>query len=146
MSHIPHMSIAVRALIFRDKSVLCAYYPNDNHYSLPGGRVEPDESLLEALQRECEEELGLSYDSEDFVALLEHRFSKQGQDIHELTAYFKVETEIEQFVSQEPGLEFKFIPVERLASVTLLPEAAVRIIHDYCDGKVEYFYSTLQNI
>ena len=55
--------IAVSAAIFRDGKVLLtrrARSPAKGFYSLPGGRVEFGESLHQALNREVDEETGLT--------------------------------------------------------------------------------------
>ena len=55
--------IAVSAAIFRDGKVLLtrrARSPAKGFYSLPGGRVEFGESLRQALNREVDEETGLT--------------------------------------------------------------------------------------
>lgn len=52
---------AVRALILQDQHVLLLRKGGDERgerYALPGGGQEPGESLLDALQRECREEIG----------------------------------------------------------------------------------------
>jgi 8-oxo-dGTP diphosphatase len=56
--------------VFRDDSVLLAARarpPLERLYSLPGGLVEPGESLTEAALRELEEEVGLAADMIGFV-------------------------------------------------------------------------------
>lgn len=50
---------AVRAIVFdKDNNVALLSVSNKNYYKLPGGGVEEGESIQEALQRECQEELG----------------------------------------------------------------------------------------
>ena len=58
-----------RALIIDDNNVvtLCNYC---NVYLLPGGKVEDNESVIEGLLRELEEELGLGFDKEELKELV----------------------------------------------------------------------------
>lgn len=58
---IPGIRNAVRAVITRNDAVLLQLKVDDNgteHYALPGGAQEHGERLVDALQRECEEEIG----------------------------------------------------------------------------------------
>ncbi len=58
---IPGIRNAVRAVITKDDSVLLQRKVDDNgteRYALPGGAQEHGERLTDALQRECEEEIG----------------------------------------------------------------------------------------
>ncbi len=58
MMPIPYFRIRPTAVIVRDESVLLVEYDDENgiHYNFPGGGVEPDESIYEALHREVWEE------------------------------------------------------------------------------------------
>ena len=47
----------VRAIIIRDGKLL-VLKKTDGSYGLPGGAHDPDESLVQGLQRECHEEIG----------------------------------------------------------------------------------------
>ena len=49
---------SVRAIVFRDDSVLVVKAPMGYYYILPGGRVEGGEKFLETLSREMLEETG----------------------------------------------------------------------------------------
>ena len=54
----PQLVTSVRALVFRDGSILLMQNVNGPHI-LPGGRVESGESHLDALRRELVEEAGV---------------------------------------------------------------------------------------
>ena len=61
--------IHVMAAVIRDaeRRILIAKRPDDAHqgglWEFPGGKLEPGESRLEALQRELREELGITVQS-----------------------------------------------------------------------------------
>ena len=48
-----------RAIIIRNKKLLLVTGHDENYYWTPGGGVENDESVLDALHRELQEELGI---------------------------------------------------------------------------------------
>lgn len=47
-------------LIIRDRKLLLAYSKNKNCFYLPGGKIDKDETSIEALRREIGEELNLA--------------------------------------------------------------------------------------
>jgi 8-oxo-dGTP pyrophosphatase MutT (NUDIX family) len=58
--------IGVKGLIRnKDGNILMLHIPewghNPAHWDLPGGRMDPDETFLETLKRELEEEIGVTY-------------------------------------------------------------------------------------
>ena len=67
---IPGIRNAVRAVITRDNAVLMQRKIDDygtEHYALPGGAQEHGERLTDALQRECEEEIGTRIEIVDLL-------------------------------------------------------------------------------
>ena len=68
----------VAAVIRQDEAVLCVQRPeNDKEYiskkwEFPGGKVELQESLHAALQREIEEELALEIRVRDLIQVVQH--------------------------------------------------------------------------
>jgi ADP-ribose pyrophosphatase YjhB (NUDIX family) len=67
------MRRAVRAIIINDDRLLVMHRNKfgDEYDTLPGGNVEPGESLEEALKREVEEETQVTFDSPRLV-FIEH--------------------------------------------------------------------------
>lgn len=61
--------IGIKALIRNDQGdILMVHIPawsgNEEHWDLPGGRMEPGESFLDTLKRELLEEIGVAYEGE----------------------------------------------------------------------------------
>jgi len=71
----PAIRNAVRALIVRDDRVLLLRKEGGGQgerFALPGGAQDPGETLLEALQRECQEEIGTQVDIGDLLTVADY--------------------------------------------------------------------------
>ena len=72
--------IHVMAAVIRDaeRRILIAKRPDDAHqgglWEFPGGKLEPGESRLEALQRELHEELGITVQQARPLIDLQHNY------------------------------------------------------------------------
>jgi len=54
-----HLRKAARAIVLNDKGEIALIHASKNHYNkLPGGGIDPDESIKDALMREIMEETG----------------------------------------------------------------------------------------
>jgi len=69
------------------------------HWSLPGGKVEDGESLLDAITRECEEEMGFMPESIKLVPI--EKFTTDGNYFSYHTFYCIVETEFTPELNHE---------------------------------------------
>lgn len=59
MASIKNFHIGIKAVIVQNNKALLLKDPRFNGYDLPGGRIDKDEDIEEALKRELFEELGL---------------------------------------------------------------------------------------
>jgi 8-oxo-dGTP diphosphatase len=65
---------SAHVVLFKDDKVLILRRSKtDNwmpgHYGLPGGKVEPNETITDALSRECKEEVSINVLPKDFIFL-----------------------------------------------------------------------------
>ena len=65
-------SIKVRAILYHNDNILVANY--NGIYLLPGGKVESNESIYDALQRELLEETGVLYTESELKPILKLRY------------------------------------------------------------------------
>ena len=87
------VTVVVGILIDGAGRVLVTRRAPDAHqgglWEFPGGKVEADETLLEALTRELREELGVSVEAAEALMVLEHDYGdKQVRlDVHRVTRW-----------------------------------------------------------
>lgn len=82
------MRISVRAIIKHQDRVFLVKHKQKDYFSLPGGRLEENESLKNALSREIYEELGIKAVIGEMIAV--HEFAYPGGDIS-LDFFFAIE-------------------------------------------------------
>jgi ADP-ribose pyrophosphatase YjhB (NUDIX family) len=88
--------VSVKAVVIQDGRLLVTRNVDDegDFFLLPGGGQEPGESLPEALQRECREEVGAHVEVHDLVLVRDyigrnHEFAATNSDFHQVELMFR---------------------------------------------------------
>lgn len=121
-SHKPTHRVGVFALIF-DKAgrVLISRRVDSGWFNLPGGGVEPDESMPEGLVREVREETSLEVEVGPLVGV----YSKPQK--HELVLTFRATVIGGELLPSDEADYHSWIAPDELDSVKLLPKHRERI-------------------
>jgi 8-oxo-dGTP diphosphatase len=129
------MKQVVAALIIRDSKILiCQRTENQAmplKWEFPGGKVEPEEDLKDALHRELEEELGIDAVIGCKIAAIQHSYANGAS----LELYFY---RIDQFKNEIENRIFhdvRWVDRQELPSYDFL-EADVRLVKDISAGKL----------
>ena len=134
---------SAKAIIIRNGKLLCT--KNQDHlgifYLLPGGGQEPGENLIDALKRECKEEISAAISVGDIRFIREyiggnHEFAEYDADVHQVEYIFECKlaegTELGKGVvpdSMQIGLEW--LELSRLKEYRIYPGVLKEIIDKY---------------
>ncbi|MEH6942257.1 NUDIX hydrolase [Bacillus sp. JJ722] len=102
----------------------------DDHWLLPGGRVQLSEETQAGIEREFREELGVDVTIERLVWISENFFEYTEKNFHEIGFYYKVTSnQTSLLFTEEPfyGVEgerfiFQWAPIEKLKEIKFYPE------------------------
>jgi 8-oxo-dGTP pyrophosphatase MutT (NUDIX family) len=133
-----HIRVGARALIIQDGGVLLIEFDDETglHYNLPGGGLEPGESLVEALQREVREEASVEVIPGPLLWVLEYepgRNRNWAGPQHVLSLIFRAELA----PGSDPRLPaapdphqtaVRWVSLEELPKVELLPHITPLIL------------------
>ncbi len=119
--------IQVAAAIIRDdERILLAKRPLDKHqggkWEFPGGKVDTNELAVEALKRECEEELGIEISSPCLYEVIDHDYG----DKHVRISFYTVERFTGEPEGKE-GQEVKWFSLHQLSSLEF-PQANQHVV------------------
>lgn len=118
---IERIEIAVGGVAVRDGAILLierATEPAAGAWSVPGGRVEPGETLTDALTRELAEETGLTITVGPMIAIAE----RIGPSHHLVIVNFHVEVVGSTApIAGDDAADAAWTPLDRLAEIDLVP-------------------------
>ncbi|WP_250290373.1 NUDIX domain-containing protein [Frankia sp. CiP1_Cm_nod1] len=114
--------LSARMLFVSGERVLIANRRGHSWFSLPGGNVEPGESVEGALRRTIRGEAGLATHALDFVGCVEHTFTEAGQSWHEINIVFAAALPaFAQIVSRGESIDISSASVSTLHTLEFRP-------------------------
>jgi ADP-ribose pyrophosphatase YjhB (NUDIX family) len=137
--------IRVGAVVARDDALLLVRHQKparDPYWVLPGGRLEPGETIPGCAEREILEETGLSASFEGVLYVSE--FLREGRHTVDVTVRMAPEGDEEAVLGSDPELspgseptlsELRWVGVDELREIELLPAPIkARLLDDAADG------------
>jgi len=82
--------LSVYGVLSQGNKILVQRYPGLKTYGLPGGAVEMEETISEALVREFKEETGLTVEQGRLLTVIEDFFTHEGMDAHGVLVFYEV--------------------------------------------------------
>ena len=133
-----NMRVGAEAVIVRDDAILLVEYGNGwkRHFNLPGGGIEPGESIVDGLRRELREETCAEITVGPLLLALEYfppHFDQRYGDLHKLSLIFRCDLQ----AGSEPQLPARpdphqvavqRVPLVALATEPLIPEIAGQLL------------------
>ncbi|GGI11607.1 NUDIX domain-containing protein [Gottfriedia solisilvae] len=139
-----HIRVRAGAVILENNSILLIEYNDENglHYNLPGGGVNPNETILEAARREAKEEASIDVEVGSLAFVYEYsphlNANKYGKT-NSLQLMFECKLK-DGFIPKMPKnpdsnqTGVKWVPLSELNNVVLYPNIRKHII-DYAENK-----------
>lgn len=121
--------VTARCIIMRDGLILVQLSKKGDFYRLPGGRVRPEETVLQGLQRELREELGIFDIGEAKLAFIVESFYRRRSGIvHEIGFYFLCNLGNTEIKPREEHLRFRWIKPDELDADNFRPSALAQYL------------------
>lgn len=133
------MELIVRALIVKDRRILVCQTKGRDYFFLPGGHVEFNETLREALRRELYEEMGAILTKAQFIGGIENLFDQEGIRKHEISFIFMVDIDITKVVSKESHVEFYWFPMDKFIDSKIAPPALKDVVMQWIAEREPFF-------
>ena len=146
----PVIHLLGRVVLISNGHILLAHKIGADNTFLPGGHVECNEAVKNAILREVREEFEGEVKIEGFIGVVEHLFEYHAQPYHELNLLFSGRLLNYDYPripkSLESHLEFYWQRIDKLEEVNLLPPPLLTIIPNYHrDRQSSLWTSTIEN-
>ena len=140
-----------KAIIIRDRKLLTVKYADQGgeYYALPGGGQLHGETLPQALQRECHEELGVNVINRGLKFIREY-IGKDGDsswrdaDVHQVE--FLYECELAADAEPRGGshrdhsqVDLVWLSIDSIADYRLYPKSLIPYLNDPLPDRIEYW-------
>lgn len=134
-----HIRVSGRGIIINDNKIVLNEFGNGEYFNIPGGGVEPGETVKDAVVREIFEETGLNVTAGDLIYVLEYEPNKCKfiyGDMPHISLVFRCYLNgddtikppiIPDVCRENPNLvgEAKWVPIDKLKDINYIP-----YIHD----------------
>jgi 8-oxo-dGTP diphosphatase len=120
--HLGSVAVGVGAVAVRDGAILLIKRgrpPSEDRWSLPGGRPEWGETMVQALRREVEEETGLEVEVGALAGIVERLYPEEGFHYVILDCFVTVVSG-----TLRPGgdvTDARWVPLEEMDRLPLVP-------------------------
>ncbi len=118
--------IIARAIVVNHGKVLLCKLTRAKWWFFPGGHVEFQEAVEDALRRELKEETGMSLKKEKLIGIVENVFTYKGLSRHEINLVFKVSVRRADVRNLENHLQLEWKNIKGLDNTKILPDALKR--------------------
>jgi len=126
-----NLQVGVKALIknsrgeylFIRRSTTLATDVSEPSWDIPGGRIEPDEYLLEALRREVQEEIGHEVQSTPMLIKAQDIFVTT-KDLHVVRLTYRLTEDVEDIILSDEHEEYVWVHESQLETVNVEPYLA----------------------
>jgi ADP-ribose pyrophosphatase YjhB (NUDIX family) len=125
------MNVRPSAIILRNNSILtlCYCYGQTEVYALPGGNPDPGESLVQALARELQEELGIKAEVKEMVCCGEVIWPEIKKETLHIVFEADIYNQVPELNSgQTTAFRIAWLPMEELSQKQLYPNVGKEII------------------
>lgn len=124
--------MAVRCIIKEKNKLLLCHVKKDNFYFLPGGSVQFQEELQDAIYRELKEEMAIDKEHikiKSFLAICETIFEEE----HSIDPIFEIELSKDTNIkSNENHINFQWIEINKINEIDFRPNTLKNwILNDY---------------
>jgi ADP-ribose pyrophosphatase YjhB (NUDIX family) len=139
------IAVAVSAFIQDDEGRILMIRRSDNDlYSIPGGQVEPGETLTQAAVREVKEETGIDIEVTGLIGLYSnpnHVIAySDGEVRQEFSICFRSATKGGTLQSSDESKEVLWINTKNIEQYSIHPSTLIRIKHAL-QSRTEIFYT-----
>ncbi len=127
--------VAARCLLLRDGHILVQLSKHGDFYRLPGGRVRPEETVIQGLRRELREELGLEKIGEpELLYIVESFYRRRSGIVHEIGFYFLCPPPEGRIEAKEEHLRIRWVPLDDITPDALRPSVLAPYIKELGNG------------
>lgn len=141
--HFPRIRIRIAGIYLKENKILLVKHRKNKreYFLLPGGGLEPGESMKEALIREWKEELNLSIKTGEFLFSGESVPPKNLRKSQVIQVVFRV-ISIKGSIKVQPDealFDYKWVPIDDISQVDFFPVCQKQVMQYVQKKKIDRY-------